>query len=352
MKNISIKSSIRNYKVNFTSSIKSNLSNIYNCGDVYLIDKNVYKIHNLKRNIKSKKIIFIDASEKSKSFENLGKIIKKILSTNLKKDNKLIVIGGGITQDIASFISSIIFRGIDWIFIPTSFLSQCDSCIGGKTSINFFGKKNQLGNFYPPSAIYIDTLFLKSLGDKDIRSGVGEMAHYYFVSGNKDFKLFLQHYKKVILKDLNSCKKLIFRSLMIKKYFIEKDEFDKKERLLLNYGHTFGHAIESITDYKIPHGIAVANGMDIANFLSLNINLITQKEFEEMHDVLSNIYKNIQPEKINSKQYIQQLKKDKKNINENLRCILTKGVGKMVIKELSFDSNLIDMLSDYSSRYL
>ena len=92
--------------------------------------------------------------------------------------------------------------------------------------------------------------------------------------------------------------------------------------------------------------------MDIANFLSLNINLITQKEFEEMHDVLSNIYKNIQPVKINSKQYIQQLKKDKKNINENLRCILTKGVGKMVIKELSFDSNLIDMLSDYSSRYL
>ncbi len=352
MKKISINSSIRNYKISFSSSLKEDINKIYKPGDIFLIDKRVFKLHKLNKYINSKKILLINANEKAKSFERLDRLIKKILASKFRKNNRIIVIGGGITQDIGSFISSIILRGVEWIFIPTSFLSQCDSCVGGKTSINFFGKKNQIGNFFPPSAVYIHTRFLSSLNELDIRSGIGEMAHYFFVSSKKDFLFFKKYYQYALKRDQKSYLKLIYKSLDIKKKFIELDEFDKKERLILNYGHTFGHAIESITDFKIPHGIAVANGMNIANYISLNMKLISQGEFDDMNLILSEIYRNMKPKKIDTKKYIYQLRKDKKNTNNNLTCILTNGIGKMFIRELKFDRNLFSILSKYTLNYL
>jgi 3-dehydroquinate synthase len=315
--------------------------------DIVIVDDNVYRLHKLAKLLPKTNIIKVFANEKSKSFENLGKIIKKILQFNFRKNKKVIVIGGGITQDIGSFISSIIFRGVDWIFYPTSFLAQCDSCIGGKTSINFHDHKNQLGNFNPPKKIFIDTKFLKSISKKDTTSGIGEMAHYFLVAGPKEKNFFVNNYKKALNHDLKISEQLIFSCLKIKKFFIEKDEFDRKERLLLNYGHTYGHAIETLTEYKIPHGIAVAHGMNIANFLSFKYGFLNYESFLELQFILKDIYGRFKIKNFDVNKYCLILKKDKKNINSNLRTILTRGVGKMFIHEIKMDNLFKKNVNNY-----
>ena len=167
------------------------------------------------------------------------------------------------------------YRGVDWIFFPTTLLAQGDSCIGSKTSINFGKFKNQVGGFYPPVNIYIDLAFLATLKDIDIKSGLGEMCHYYIVAGEEDFMRYKREYD-FALSDKNVLAGIIARSLEIKKGYIEIDEFDQKERQVFNYGHSFGHAIESLTDYRIPHGIAVSYGMDMANFISVKLDYIPE----------------------------------------------------------------------------
>ncbi len=346
-KKINIKSLSTKYSVEFIRISKSHLKKNIGIDDVLIVDEKVYKLHKLAKLIPKTNLIMITANEKSKSFENLGKIIKKILQFDFKKNNKIIVIGGGITQDVGSFISSILFRGVDWVFYPSSFLAQCDSCIGGKTSINFYNHKNQLGNFNPPKKIFVDTKFLKSLSKKDIRSGIGEMAHYFLVSGEKDTNFFSNNYKKALDHDLKTSAQLIFRCLRIKKFFIEKDEFDKKERLLLNYGHTYGHAIESLTNYKMPHGIAVAHGMNIANYISFNYGYLNYDNFSKLQSLLKDIYGEFKLKKFDIGRYCLILKKDKKNINSNLRTILTRGAGKMFIHEIKMDIFFKETLNKY-----
>ncbi len=351
-KKITINSRSSNYFIEFKKANKKNFIKNINAGDVIIIDKKVQRMHKLNSILPKNNIIRISANEKSKSFENLDKVIGKILSYGFKKNNKLVIIGGGITQDIGSFISSIILRGVDWIFYPTSFLSQCDSCIGGKTSINFHEYKNQLGNFYPPKRIIIDINFLKSQSNKEVRSGVGEMSHYFLVSSLNDTNYFIKNFKKVLNGEKKISEAMINKSLKIKKIFIEKDEFDKKERLLLNYGHTFGHALETLTEYHIPHGIAVAHGINIANYISYKKSLINENYFLKIKETMDYIINNNNPQTFDVKKYLSFLMKDKKNVNNNLRCILTKGPGKMFIHEIKFDENLISYLNEYFNTFL
>ena len=336
MSSMKIKSSIRDYKVIFVEN-SNNLLSDYSDKDVVIVDKNVFsKWDNLFSDVPCK-IIKIEATEKQKSYQEIGKIINGLIEFGFKKNGKIIAVGGGITQDICGFISSIMFRGVEWEFYPTTLLAQGDSCIGGKTSVNFGDYKNQLGNFNPPKRIYIYSEFIDTLPDLDIRSGVGEMLHFYLVSSREDFNLFKKHWNP---------KSLVKRCLEIKKHFIEIDEFDKKERLVLNYGHTFGHAIESITNHIIPHGIAVSMGMDIANYISMKKDYIDKSIYSEINSVVKEICHDVEHEKIDIKKFIETLKKDKKNINENIMCVLTKGMGNMFLEEIKL-SDMDTYLQEY-----
>ena len=180
--------------------------------------------------------------------------------TSKSKKNKLIVIGGGITQDVGGFAAAIYKRGINWIFIPTTILSMTDSCIGSKVSINR-GSKNMLGLFGAPNKIFISDYFLNSLSKHDITSGIGEALKLSLIGGIQSYKYFLDQYNK------KNYINIIKISSLIKKQLIEYDEFDENERRVLNYGHTIGHAIESVSNYFIPHGIAVLIGMYVINML-------------------------------------------------------------------------------------
>ena len=324
MKNFVVKSKFSNYKINFLKeSFGHHLNNNISTQDIIIVDKIIYNLNkNIFNKFKNYKIISLSATEKNKSFSNLNKIINQLLNFNITRKSKLIAIGGGIIQDIVCFISSTIFRGVDWIFYPTTLLAQADSCIGSKSSINFNRYKNLIGTFYPPLEINIDISFLNTLDRDQIHSGIGEILKVYIISKSKkiiDLKNILKN-KSFLVKHLNTH---VEESLKIKKKIIERDEFDKNIRRILNYGHSFGHAIESATNYKIPHGIAVTIGMDIANYLSNKKGNLDDKKYNLYRDCLSTNAGKFYSYKINQRKMISALSKDKKNIdNKNFNLIL------------------------------
>ena len=341
-KKLNVKSKMHNYSVYFEKHINKIFQSLPK-ESVYIVDSFVYK-NFLKQYLKNKKFICINSNEKNKDFISLPRIINFFIK-NVSKDTKVISVGGGVVQDITSFICSIFKRGVEWFFIPTTIISQGDSCIGGKTSINYQGIKNQLGNFYPPKRIILNPNFIKKLPKKEFFSGLGEMGHYFFLSNKKDYLFYKNSLKKINAKKKLDIYKIIFRSLVIKKKYIEKDEFDKNIRLNLNYGHTFGHAIENLTN--LPHGISVAHGMDISNYISFKNNFITHETYLEMRETLDMIIKHYKIKKINIGKLLHLIKKDKKSTKKNIRVILTKGIGRMLISKINDEVKFMKDLNEY-----
>lgn len=343
-----VKSSIRDYDVIFTDDFSALLKEHLRPGDVALVDANVHQLHGtvLKPLLEEGTYRLIQPSEERKDYLNIAPIIEFLITTGFRKNNLLVAIGGGIIQDITAFIASIMFRGVDWIFYPTTLLAQCDSCIGGKTSINFGRYKNQIGNFCPPSQIVIDLGFLDTLPQRDLRSGLGEMLHFYYVSGEDDVNLMRKEYDRA-LKDKTILKKLIRRSLEIKKATIEIDEFDRAERLVFNYGHSFGHAIESLTNYAVPHGIAVCMGMDLANKISCHLGLITDELYQSMRVPLLKNIGDMNPGTIDLAAYEDALRKDKKNVGAEVNVILTRGLGRMFKMPLDLNDDVRARITEY-----
>ena len=296
--------------------------------------------------LENNKHIIIDATEKQKSFQGLIPVIQHLIDNGFRKNHRLIGIGGGITQDVTAFTSSIIYRGVDWLFYPTTLLAQGDSCIGSKTSINFGDYKNQVGGFYPPNKIMINLEFLDTLTDAEMKSGMGEMCHYFIVAGEEDFMRFKNEYPRA-LKDKETLSGIIARSLEIKKSYIEIDEFDQHKRQVFNYGHSFGHAIESLTNYRVPHGIAVSHGMDIANFISVKMGLIDETLRQRMREVLKLNWDEVPLGEINVEAFIGALRMDKKNVGTEVRVILTKGLGRMFVTRLDVDGDARGWIEEY-----
>ena len=348
MYNFTVKSKIHDYSVDFISNLEDSFSNQLMESDFLIIDKKVYNLfkEKLSTKIDKHRKLLIDATERQKSYEELIPIIKFLIESGVKKNHRLVAIGGGVTQDVTAFIASILYRGIEWIFYPTTLLAQGDSCIGSKTSINFGEYKNQIGGFYPPNHIFIDTNFLTTLPESEIKSGFGEMCHYFIVSSEADFVFF-----KKSFNDLNENRtvlnSVISRSLGIKKRYAEIDEFDKNERQLFNYGHSFGHAIESLTNYEIPHGIAVAFGMDISNFISVKLGYIDNNIRNEIKNLLGEIWKGYHIQHLSVEKMINALSKDKKNVGNKLGLILNKGYGKIFKCIIDADEQFTTWLSEY-----
>lgn len=307
VRDFSIQSHKGEYTVEFVDVDNSLLQTL---GTHYIIDKNVLQhVGELPNSI------VIDVSEEQKSFHNIGQVIEQLLALSLQKHSKLVAIGGGITQDITCFIANTFMRGIDWVFVPTTLLAQADSCIGSKSSINFGSYKNILGSFTPPKRVIISDKFLTTLTEQEIDSGIGEILKLYLVSG----RLVDAETVKQNLTDH------LYNALQIKRSFIEEDEFDRGRRNLLNYGHCFGHAIESATNFGIPHGIAVSMGMDMANLLSLRHGILDVEKYCLMHNVLKTNYKKYSLNKLDFSKVYTAMSKDKKNTGTKFNIIISNG---------------------------
>ncbi len=343
-----IKSLFKTYEVCFVDDFEEILKGQLKENHFLIVDRRIMELHGerLAGLLSENRIFVVDAKEHNKTIEYCTALIQQLIKGNIRKNSVLTAIGGGIIQDITAFISSILFRGIDWSFYPTTLLAQADSCIGSKSSMNMNEYKNLLGTFNPPSDIFIDVNFLKTLSADDIKSGIGELLHFYLINGTDLAQKIMDNYEEllsspVLLKDF------IIASLKIKKDVIERDEFDKGERNLFNYGHTFGHAIESISHYKINHGQAVTMGMDIANYVSLKKGYLDKEVFDNMRKILS---RNLPEFRIGDEiidEYFQALSRDKKNIDSNLGCILTSGPGLMKKEYIPLDTELKDIILSY-----
>lgn len=352
-KKLSVKSNIRDYSVFFTDDIKDGSNTVRADKRFFIIDRNVNDIYKktLPALVGSSRSLIIEASEDKKTLDHIKVVVRHLIDHDVKRGHTLVAIGGGIIQDIAAFTASILFRGIDWIFYPTTLLAQSDSCIGSKTSINVDEYKNQVGNFYPPSKIYLDTAFLKTLSPVDIRSGLGEIIKVHLLDGLKSMGYIEKNYDKAI-SDPGVMRQLIFRSLVIKKKIIEKDEFDSNIRNIMNYGHTFGHALESLTDYRLCHGQAITIGMDISNFLSHRLGYITEDTYSRMNTILSKNWPECELRNLDLELFFKCLTKDKKNTDGKVNAILTEGPGRMKKSGFALDDKMKKAFYSYFEKKL
>ena len=349
-KRLKVKSNIRDYSVLFIDDFSEAIvDESLEATSHFIIDQSFCHLYHdqIQSILQLERCLVVEATEKHKTLEYVQVVIEFLLSNNIKRGNRLIGIGGGIIQDIVGFISSILFRGIDWVFYPTTLLAQCDSCIGSKSSINVGEFKNQLGTFHPPERIMLDVKVLKTLSPVEISSGIGEIIKVHLLDGADSLEYITSHFDAGSRPDFDVIRDLIERSLEIKKAIIEKDELDRDYRNILNYGHTFGHAIESITNYQVCHGQAVTMGMDIANYISLRLGILSNEFFNLMRIPIMGNYPDFHLEKEYVDQLLMALSKDKKNVDENLSAILTKGPGEMLKMKLPFDDNLKLYIIDY-----
>ena len=261
------------YKIEVGENLIQKASKLYPDA-IYIVDSKL--VDHLPDSL-SRRIV-IEAAEENKALEKSANYIAELRKFNANRDTHLVAVGGGIIQDITTFVASIYMRGLSWTYLPTTVLSMADSCIGGKSSINVLGYKNLIGNFYPPQDIYIDLSFIKTLDDDMIVGGLFEAAKICYAKDAKIFNAYTD-LKPSTCASAQQMQAIIGLALKTKKWFIEVDEFDHKERLLLNFGHTFGHAIEAATNFEVHHGIGVGVGMLIAaEYARANGALNTQGE--------------------------------------------------------------------------
>ncbi len=327
-----IKSRNKNYTVEINNKKKFNLNRIIK-NNFSIIDKKLLYFYPELR--KTKKIT-IQALEKNKSLETVQKILKDLKTQKTLRDHKIYSIGGGIVQDVSTLSASLYMRGIKWVYIPTTLLSMIDSCIGGKSSININNFKNIVGNFYPPDYIIIYVNFYKSLKDYQLIEGLCEGIKICYAHSYKSFKKFIN------LIDLNKPLKklpffqLISLSLKSKKFFIENDEFDNGKRLLLNFGHTFGHSLEASSNYKISHGYSVGLGMLAAIDLSIKLKFVSKtntkiqllnKFVSKILDKDKKVFKHVK--NLNINKTFEKFKLDKKHKRNAFTLILFDNYGNL-----------------------
>jgi len=206
--------------------------------------------------------ILVRADEEAKSFARMGDLLLQLKRRSINRSSTVVGLGGGVIQDITTFVASVYMRGIAWTYVPSTFLAMADSCLGGKSSINVGPFKNLVGTFHPPRRITVMAPLARSLPLVEIRGGLAEAAKICFCHGPASFERYLQLARPILNGDWSDGEltALLHHVLAVKQWFIQTDEFDRAERRLLNFGHTWGHSLESATAYAVPHGLAVALG--------------------------------------------------------------------------------------------
>ncbi len=349
IKKLIIKTKTQKYQILIGNNLIQKLSNLFKKNLIsfnkclLLIDKNISKknVQLIKKSLLKKNtkiyIHWIKATETNKNQKSIDEILEILLKNNFSRQDCLISIGGGITGDIGGFAASIFKRGLKFINIPTTLLSQVDSSVGGKTGINSKHGKNLIGNFYQPKLVISDINFLKTLPKREIICGYAEILKHSIITSKNFFKFLEKNIENILNLKSPFIEKAIFESCKIKKSIVEKDEKEKNLRKILNFGHTFGHAYEASLNFskKLNHGEAVLLGMNSALKFSLKKKLISKNEY----DLILKHFKNINlPSKIEKYFTIKKLdnilsfmSKDKKNNSEKINLILLKKIGNPII---------------------
>jgi 3-dehydroquinate synthase len=290
----------------------------------------------------AERTIAVEGSEDAKTLSACEGVLAAMKRAGLARGDVVVAVGGGVIQDVATLTTSLYMRGVDWVYVPTTLMAMADSCIGGKSSINAGGIKNLVGNFHPPQRILVDPTFITSLPQRAIASGLGEAAKICFARGRDSFEQFLSMDASLTPAADEATVDLLAHVLGAKKWFIEVDEFDKAERKLLNFGHSFGHAWESACGYRVQHGIAVAAGVLAAiRHPAAAQNPLTDRLWEYNLALLETVRDDVTAglAATNWEVFRSSLRSDKKNGRTVLRLVLPAGDEGVAVRDLPLEDH-------------
>lgn len=285
--------------------------------------------------------------EQEKKLKTVHKIIDRLMEAGLGRDSTLIALGGGVVGDITGFTASIFMRGINFIQIPTTLLAQVDASVGGKTAVNHKAGKNLIGTFHQPKCVICDSRFLETLKATEISAGLSEIIKYGLIYDKEFFQWLQKNIQQILSNDPVAVAHAIQRSCAIKAEIVALDEKEQSVRALLNFGHTFGHAIEKLTGYgNWTHGDAVAVGMVLAARLSENMSLITPEDVRNIEEILIAANLPISPPSIDPAELLSAMKSDKKVKDRNIQLVLLKDIGEAFITADYSQEDLANILRD------
>ncbi len=281
-------------------------------------------------------LIKIPDGERFKRLKWISHIYDRMLEHRMDRNSSVIALGGGVIGDMAGFAAATYMRGVPYVQIPTTLLSQVDSSVGGKTGVNHPKGKNMIGAFYQPCLVLIDTGFLDTLKPRELRAGLAEVVKYGVIKDRALFEFLEDNYKEILKLDRDAILHIVRRSCEIKARIVEEDEREKGIRAILNFGHTFGHAIESITGYRrFRHGESISIGMVMAAELSKNLGLCGDDVPERIESLLLNFGLPVKPPPISTDEFEEAMRLDKKVLREQQRFILVRDIGDVVIREIA-----------------
>ena len=344
----------------FNDIIDFHKKNYKDCKAIIITDQNVKKhyLNDLtqkfsKNNIKNHQYI-VPAGENSKSFKVLEKLTNKILEKGVNRNDIIYALGGGVVGDLTGFLSSILLRGINFVQIPTTLLSQVDSSVGGKTGINTKAGKNLIGTFFQPSAVFIDPSTLKPLPKEEFLAGYAEVIKYSLIDDKRFFNWLNKNSKETLHLNTRNLVQIISKCIKKKAKIVKLDEKENNYRMLLNLGHTFGHAIENELNYSIKHGEAVSVGMLMAMKLSNKLNYASKEDFHLLENLLKKTklptrLKDLSLKKWDSNKILKNMQSDKKTYKGKINFILCKGIGKTFIKQNIANQIIKETIEEFKS---
>lgn len=286
-----------------------------------------------------------EAGEKNKTLDVIRDLYKVLIQAGFDRKDYLLALGGGVVGDMTGFAAATYLRGIRFIQVPTTLLSQIDSSIGGKTGVDFDQYKNMVGAFHQPSLVYININVLKTLPEEQFASGMGELLKYGISLDADFYEWTIEHMSDIEDRDPLSMQLMVARCCQLKKYIVEKDPTEKGDRALLNFGHTLGHAIEKLKNFEMLHGECVALGYVAAAYISWQRGMIDEDEFYEIRDMNVGFYLPITFDGLSSEDIVAATKKDKKMEAGKIKFILLKKMGHAYIDTTVTDQEMIEALN-------
>ncbi|MDG2139856.1 MAG: 3-dehydroquinate synthase [Flavobacteriales bacterium] len=295
----------------------------------YLIDQNVYRMHQ-DVFFGFKKIIIIPPGEGTKSLVHINDFIEQLISLGANRKSYIIGIGGGVTCDITGFVASIFMRGVKFGFIPTTVLAITDAALGGKNGVNLNGVKNLIGVINEPNFVFVDYSFLRTLDIQEFANGFAEIIKHACVAS---YDLFVLLENVVVdYSSIDFLHKLILDSIKIKLRIVSNDINESNNRKLLNYGHTFGHAIEA--EYNMPHGSSVSLGIIFSNILSNKLDLLDKEKLIRISNLLEKFDLPVEISRFNKKKLMKYINKDKKSSGKEIDFVVLKDIGEGFVKNI------------------
>ena len=330
------------YNIVFDTSFDELSSNIKELGFegrkiAIVTDSNVKPLYsdNIKdalKEISDKIFVYeIPAGEENKNLSQINEIYRFLIENHFDRHDLLIALGGGVVGDMTGFTAATYLRGIAYVQIPTTLLSQTDSSIGGKTGVDYEGYKNMVGAFYMPSLVYTNISTLNTLSDRQFASGFAEVMKHGLIKDQNFYTWLIENMYEISDKEPEVLMEMVKHSCEIKKAVVEKDPTEKGDRALLNFGHTLGHAIEKAKNFELFHGECVALGCVAAAFISWKKELISMEEYYEIRDMFVPFNLPISIEDVDADEVIKLTKSDKKADSNKVKFVLLKGIGKAFI---------------------